>query len=103
MTPITPATRLALTLGTASALCGTLLYVGWFGANLLHDIKDEVAGLRSDIRLAATDRWTGRDMRDYVIEVRELNGQVVRTDGKRGLILPDIIRIQSNNNRRMTP
>ncbi len=97
MSQITPNSKVALTLGGITAVSGALLYAGWFGANMLRDIKDEVAGLRADIRSASTDRWTGRDMRDFASDARELNTAIQRSDGKTGLILPDVLRIQRAN------
>ncbi len=101
MSQITSNSKYAITLGSAVAVCGALLYGGWCAANMLRDIKDEVSGLRSDIRSAATDRWTGRDMRDFADETKENNAAIQRGDGRSGLILPDPRRIMKAN--RETP
>ena len=99
MTQLTPNSRVALTVGSAVGVCGALLYAGWFSANMLRDIKDEVSGLRSDIKAASSDRWTGRDMRDWGTEAERLNTAVTRSEGKLGLILPDARNIQRANRR----
>lgn len=97
MAELTPNSRFALTVGSAAAVCGGLLYAGWFGANMLRDIKDDVAALRSDIRAASTDRWTGRDMRDFSAEAIDLNRNLQRHAGDTGLRLPDVRQIQQAN------
>jgi hypothetical protein len=90
---LSPNSRFALTLGGAVAVAGSLLYAGWFANGLLRDIKDELGALRRDMRAVSSDRWTGRDMRDYSAELKDLNTAVSRTDGKVGLLVPDVRHI----------
>jgi hypothetical protein len=97
VTQLSPNSRFALTLGGAVSLAGMLLYAGWFANGLLRDIKDELSALRSDVKSAAADRWTGRDMRDYTLELERLNTSVARTDSRTGLNVPDVRRIQRSN------
>lgn len=94
---ITRNSKVALTLGTAAAVCGALLYAGWVANDLLRDIKDEIRSLRTDVRAVAHDRWTGRDMRDYSAELKDLNTVVTRAAGQSGLLVPDARRIQRSN------
>ncbi len=87
----------SIALGGAVTVAGALLYAGWFANGLLRDIKDELGALRSDVKAASADRWTGRDMRDYTADLDKLNAGVARIDSKTGLIVPDVRRIQRSN------
>lgn len=97
MTNLSQNSKFSVTLGAIIAVAGSLLYAGWFASGLLRDIKDEVVAARAEVKAAAADRWTGRDMRDYAAESKDLNNQVQRTDGKSGLYVPDVRRIQRMN------
>lgn len=94
---ITKNSKVALTIGTALTLCGSLLYAGWVANDLLRDIKDEIKSLRADVRTVSVDRWTGRDMRDYSAELKDLNTSIARAAGQAGLLVPDVRQIQKNN------
>lgn len=94
---LSPNSRFALTLGGAVAAAGSLLYAGWFANGLLRDIKDELAGIRTELRDVSQDRWTGRDMRDYSTELKDLNSAVARGNGQTGIVVPDVRRIQRGN------
>jgi len=99
MSQITPNSKVVLTLTGILTVGGALLYAGWFANGLLHDIKDELSNIRADIKAVSSDRWTGRDMRDWGVETERLNARVVRGDTETGLILPDVERIQRRNHR----
>lgn len=86
--PLTPNSRLALRLGTAVTIAGAFLFAGWSSANILRDIRDELAGLRKDVRAVSIQQWTVRDMRDYGNETEKLNT---------GITMPDARRIHRNN------
>jgi hypothetical protein len=94
---ITKNSKVALTLGSTAAVAGTLLWAGWIANDLLRDIKEEISGLRNDVRAVSADRWTGRDMRDWGTDLKDLNTNVSRRDEKSGLLIPDVRKIQRSN------
>jgi hypothetical protein len=100
---ITKNSKVALTLGSVFGLSGALLYAGWMANDLLRDIKDELRALRTDVRAVSQDRWTGRDMRDYGVELKDLNATVSRAAGQSGLVIPDVRRIQRGNHTESEP
>lgn len=88
MPPISPTSKFSIQLGGAVFVAGWLFFAGWYGANLLRDIREEISALRGDVRAVSTDRWTGRDMRDFATSAERLNPT---------LHLPDPRRIQREN------
>lgn len=92
---LTPNSRFALSIASAMAVSGSLLYAGWFTNGMLRDIRDDIGALRSELRIAASDRWTGRDMRDYTAELIQLNSSAIK--------VPDVIKIQQDNRPLLHP
>jgi hypothetical protein len=59
--PLTPDTDLSLTLSAAALALGFVATAVWRAANFIRDLRDEIKGLRTDVRAAWTreehERW----------------------------------------------
>lgn len=66
--PLTPDTDFTLTIGAALAALGMVAAAVWRAANFIRDLRDEIKGLRADVRAAWTreehERWAFRLERD---------------------------------------
>ena len=77
MPPLTERTRFSLTLAASVGLGLGLLKVGWTGAMLLRDIRDEIGSLRGEVKALTEDRWTRTDMERWASKLERANRQTV--------------------------
>lgn len=73
MSQITTNSRLSLNLTVVVICVAALVGTGWRAANLLRDIKDEIGGLRSEVKAVSADRWTLQDQERWASRLERLN------------------------------
>lgn len=80
---ISPKTQLTLTISGTVTLAGVLIGIGWHAANIMSEIKTEIAEIRREMRSSNHDRWTTGDMERWSYSLE-------RSNRERSLIVPDV-------------
>lgn len=86
MSQLTANSRLSLNLTVVVICVGALVGTGWRAANLLRDIKDEIGGLRAEVKAVSADRWTLQDQERWAARLERLNRSA-------NLIIPEPARV----------
>lgn len=66
---LTPETTVTVTLTVGGTITAALVIATWRAANFLRDVRDELKGLRSDVR----ESWTRREQERWANELERQN------------------------------
>jgi hypothetical protein len=69
---ITPDTHLSATLAVCATFLVALITATWRVANMLRDVRDQLKGMRADIR----ESWTRREQERWAFELERRNRQL---------------------------